>query len=95
MLTRSQIHKLVEQNSDYRVGPGLMNGSKHYYLFYKGFCELEEDLANLLPYAPHWRVNAGVLSTSKLVYARIISDLVQSRGGSVVVIHGQTIPKVS
>lgn len=92
MLTRSQIHRLVEQNNDIRVGPELMTGSKYYYLFYEGFCELEDDLTNLLPYAPHWRVNKGLLCTSKLVYARIISDLVQSRGGSVNMVYGQTIP---
>lgn len=95
MLTRSQIHKLVEQNIDYRGGSGLMNGSKHYFLFYKGFCELDEDLTKLMPYAPHWRVNEGVLCTSKLVYARIISDLVRSRGGSVDMVYGQAIPSVS
>jgi len=93
MLTRSQIQKLVEQNFDIRVGPGLMNGSKHYYLFYKVFGEVEEDLANLIPYAPHWQVNEGVLCTSKLVYARIISDFIQSLGGSVNMVYGQAIPE--
>ncbi len=72
-----------------------MSGRKYYYLFYKGFCELEEDLTDLLPYAPHRRVNESLLCTSKLVYARILSDLVRSRGGSVNMVYGQTIQKVT
>ncbi len=94
MLTRSQIQRLVEQHIDYGVGPGLIMGSKHYYLYYRGSDELEKDLGTLMPYAPHWRINDGVLCTSKLVYARIISDIIQSRGCSVNIIFGQTIPLV-
>jgi len=92
MLTRSEIHKLIEEHKDYGAGPELINGSKNYYLFYKDSDKLEDDLVNLMPYASHWRINDGVLCTSKLVYAEILSDHMRSRGCSVNIIFGQTIP---
>jgi|APSaa5957512622_1039677.scaffolds.fasta_scaffold180114_2 hypothetical protein len=92
MLTQIQINKLVERNNDYRVDPGLMTGPKYYYLFYKGSDELVKELTNLVPYAPHWHVNDGVLCTSKMVYATILSEYIVSRGCSVDIVYGQIVP---
>lgn len=92
MLSQRQIDRLVRTHLDTGASPELINGTKKYYLFYSSDdSDLVDDLKSIEPYAPHWPVNEGVLGTSKLVYARILGDLINDRGGSVNMIYGQSV----
>ena len=94
MLSQSQIKRLIESHTDTKMTPDMINGSKNYYLFFQSEnMDFESDLRSIEPYAPHWPVNKYVVGTSKLVYANIISDMIQSRGGHVSMIYGQAIPQ--
>ncbi len=92
MLTEADIETLLERNSETVYSPLLINASKHFYIvFSEPSPVLYEDLYSILPYAPHWEINKGVIATNKLVYAHILNDLINSKHCSAYLIHGQLV----